>query len=188
MSVGIAVWAYTLLLPDLVDAGLVSDWIMSNGAFGIGILQPERLFGLTFNPLTHGVFWSLSLNAAAFVLVSLLRPPEPVERLQASEFVPHDLTPLPQGIRASKTRIAVDDLKRTVARFLGDDRAERQFETYALERGVALDPDSEADVHLIRYAERVLASAIGAPSSRIAMSLLLERRNANTPRGAEAAR
>jgi Na+/proline symporter len=183
MAVGILVWAYTLLLPDLVDAGLVSKWIMTNGAFGVGLLQPERLFGLTFNPLTHGVFWSLTLNMAAYVIVSLLRAPEPVERLQASEFVPPDLTPLPQGIRLSKTRVDVTDLERTVARYLGPDRARRHFEAYALERGVKLAANSEADVHLIRYAERVLASAIGAPSSRIALSLLLERRNASS-RGA----
>ena len=183
MSVGITVWAYTLLLPDLVDAGLVSSWIMQNGAFGIGLLQPERLFGLTFNPLTHGVFWSLTLNVAAYVVVSLLRAPEPVERLQATEFVPADLTPLPQGIRLSKTRVTVSDLERTVARYLSSERAKRHFEAYALERGTKLAANAEADVHLIRYAERVLASAIGAPSSRIVLSLLLERRNASS-RGA----
>ena len=39
-------------------------------------------------------------------------------------------------------------------------------------RGGALEGRSEADIHLLRYAEHLLASAIGAASSRLALSLL----------------
>ena len=40
-----------------------------------------------------------------------------------------------------------------------------------------LEPAEEADVHLLRFAEHLLASAIGASSSRLVLSLLLRRRN-----------
>jgi PAS domain-containing protein len=47
-------------------------------------------------------------------------------------------------------------------------------------RGLSLDGGAEADIHLLRYAEHLLASAIGAASSRLALSLLLRRRNVST--------
>src|SRR5205823_12281706 len=44
----------------------------------------------------------------------------------------------------------------------------------------SLDPRQEADFHLVRYAEHVLASAIGAASSRLVLSLLLRKRTVST--------
>ena len=41
-------------------------------------------------------------------------------------------------------------------------------------------PSSEADIHLLRYAEHLLASAIGAASSRLVLSLLLRKRTVST--------
>jgi hypothetical protein len=55
-------WAYTLLLPSIVDAGLLDRTIVDAGLFGIADLRPQALFGLEASPLTHGVFWSLGLN------------------------------------------------------------------------------------------------------------------------------
>jgi signal transduction histidine kinase len=40
---------------------------------------------------------------------------------------------------------------------------------------VPLAPDAEVDIHLLRFAEHLLASAIGAASSRLVLSLLLRR-------------
>src|SRR4029079_19640422 len=45
---------------------------------------------------------------------------------------------------------------------------------------ISLDPRQEADIHLLRYAEHVLASAIGAASSRLVLSLLLRKRTLST--------
>ncbi len=41
-------------------------------------------------------------------------------------------------------------------------------------------PDAEADIHLLRFTEHLLASAIGAASSRLVLSLLLRRRDAGS--------
>ncbi|MCC0040543.1 MAG: hybrid sensor histidine kinase/response regulator [Rhodobiaceae bacterium] len=180
MGAGIVVWAYTLLVPNFVDAGLIAPDIIEHGPAGFGFLRPTRLFGIDFAPLTHGVFWSLAFNILAYVTVSLLRHPEAIERLQARQFVPEDLRPMPQGIRLSRTSIRVSEIGSTIARYLGEERAQRHLESYSKERGLRLDQNSDADVHLVRYAERILASAIGAPSARVALSLLLERRNAGS--------
>src|SRR5690606_22662010 len=64
MAAGIAVWAYTLLLPSL--AGPETDIIL-HGPFGIDALRPQALFGTEAEPLNHGVMWSLSINLLFFI-------------------------------------------------------------------------------------------------------------------------
>ena len=75
--------------------------------------------------------------------------------------------------RPWRTSILVEELTRTVARYLGEERAQRSFAEYAENNNIILAPKAEADVHLLRFTEKVLASAIGAASSRLVMSLTL---------------
>jgi signal transduction histidine kinase len=113
------------------------------------------------------------------VFFSLTRAPEPLERLQASIFVPSDLGPAP-ALRFGRTAVTVGDLQATVARYLGDERAERAFARHASDRGVALSPHLAADPALLRFSEQLLASAVGAASSRLVLSLLVKRRDPAT--------
>ena len=176
---GFCVWGYTLLLPWVVEAGWLSRTILSEGPLGIGFLAPQALFYLRFDPLTHGVLCSMAVNVLMFVSLSLLRAPEPVERMQAHIFVlDSQLPPLPAvtpAFRLWRTSVTVGDLQRTVARYLGTERAGRSFAEYAESHNVPLVPDAEVDIHLLRFAEHLLASAIGAASSRLVLSLLLRR-------------
>lgn len=175
MLAGILVWAYTLLLPNLIASGaLDGDWLR-DGPFGLVILHPQRLFTLAFDPLTHGVFWSLLANIAAYFIVSIARQPEAIERLQAQIFVPADLTPTPSLRLAARTRVTFSELQATVARYLGEQRTERSFARHARERGEAIRSHAEADIRALRFAEQLLASAIGASSSRLVMTLMLRR-------------
>src|SRR6185295_11828247 len=70
MTLGILVWAYTLLLPSFADAGIVGKGILHDGPWGIAMLRPQALFGLDLPTLVHGVIWSLSLNVLAYVAFS----------------------------------------------------------------------------------------------------------------------
>lgn len=177
---GFLVWSYTLLLPWIVQAQLLPLSILTEGPFGIGFLAPQALFYLRFEPLTHGVLWSVAINIACFVFVSLLRSPEPVERLQAHIFVQDDPprpVAAPSTFRLWRTSVTVADLQHTAARYLGAERAERSFAEYAASRNSRLRPDAEADIHVVRFTEHLLASAIGAASARLVLSLLLRRGN-----------
>src|SRR5690606_29955141 len=177
---GFGVWVYTLLLPWVVKAGWLGNDILENGPLGITMLRPQALFFLEFEPLTHGVLWSVFANISALVMVSLLRPPEPVERLQAHVFVQDDLPrlpPAPPSFRLWRTSITIGDLQATVARYLGAERAERSFAEFGASRNTTLSPHAEADIQIIRFTEHLLTSAIGAASSRLVLSLLLRRSN-----------
>ena len=117
-----------------------------------------------------------------FVVVSLLKAPEPVERLQAQVFVLGDLRrpPMSPSFRLWRTSVTASDLQHTVARYLGAERAERSFAEYAESRDAPIAPEAEADIHLLRFTEHLLASAIGAASARLVLSLLLRRRDAGS--------
>ncbi len=176
---GFAVWSYTLLLPWIVKAGWIGPDILVRGPLGITMLRPEELFFLGFEPLTHGVIWSLFCNVLAMVTVSLLRAPEPVERLQAHVFIQDDrprLAPTP-SFKLWRTSITIGDLQETAARYLGAERAKRSFAEFAAGRNAKLTPRAEADVQIVRFTEHLLTSAIGAASARLVMSLLLSRSN-----------
>ncbi|MFI4987361.1 MAG: NahK/ErcS family hybrid sensor histidine kinase/response regulator [Alphaproteobacteria bacterium] len=174
---GFSVWAYCLLVPTLVQAGAFSAGLLDSGPFGIGLLRPQQLFGLRFDPLTHGVFWSLLANVAAYALVSLLSVPKVIERLQATAFVDADGNAGQLGLRHWHGSARVSEMATVAASYLGPDRAQRAFEDFAAQRGTPLVPDAEADFGLVRHTERMLASAIGAASARLVMALTLERRN-----------
>jgi Na+/proline symporter/signal transduction histidine kinase/CheY-like chemotaxis protein len=177
---GVCVWAYTLLLPSFVAAGLLDRAILDLGLFGIEALRPQALFGLEAAPLVHGVFWSLGLNVLCFVGFSLLSTATPIERLQANIFVRSEGAPMAPSFRLWRSSVTVGDLLATVARYLGEERTRGAFESFAQTRRLSLDPGREADIHLLRYAEHLLASAIGAASSRLVLSLLLRKGTVST--------
>jgi signal transduction histidine kinase len=179
MSIGTLLWAYTLLMPSFADAEPLAS-IVANGPWGLEMLRPQALFGLDLPPLTHGVVCSLCVNMAAYVLFSLQRAPSAIERLQSDLFVPSDLTPIAPTFRRWRSSVTVEELTATVARYLGDKRTRSSFDSFAAARRVNLDPKSEADIELMRYAEHLLASGIGAASSRLVLSLLLRKRTVST--------
>ncbi|QIB34474.1 PAS domain-containing hybrid sensor histidine kinase/response regulator [Ancylobacter pratisalsi] len=180
IAAGIVLWAYTLLLPSLIDAGLFSHDLLLHGPFGLDMLRPQALLGVHASPLNHGVMWSLTVNVLCFLGVSLMRQPTPIERLQASVFVEADRAPSAPSFRLWRSPVTVGELLGTVSRYLGEDRTRASFESVSAMRGVTLDPGREADFQLIRYAEHLLASAIGAASSRLVLSLMLRKRTVST--------
>ncbi|MGI9373814.1 MAG: hybrid sensor histidine kinase/response regulator [Hyphomicrobiales bacterium] len=180
---GFFVWVYTLLLPSFIDAGWLSAALLNDGPFGLGLMRPRMLFGLQFDPLTHGVIWSMVANISAYVAFSLLSQPSPIERLQASSFAGFDVSAAGPSFGLWRTTISVGQLKSTVSRYLGERRTERSFAEYAQSRSLEIPDDEEADIRLLRFAEHLLASAVGAASSRLVLALLLERHSFN-PRSA----
>jgi Na+/proline symporter/signal transduction histidine kinase/CheY-like chemotaxis protein len=173
---GIAVWFYTLFLPTFVDSGLIGADLLVDGPFGIAMLRPQALFGVDLPPLAHGVLWSLAANIIAYVAFSLAGEPASIERLQAETFVPAGRPTMTPPFRLWRESATVEELIATVARYLGEDRTRSAFASFAATRRLSLDPKREADFELLRYAEHLLASAIGGASSRLVLSLLLRKR------------
>jgi Na+/proline symporter/signal transduction histidine kinase/CheY-like chemotaxis protein len=177
---GFGVWAYTLLLPAFIDAGWLSPAILNQGLLGLAALRPRMLFHIDFDPLTHGVLWSLLFNTAAYVAVSFLREPSPIERLQASAFVAPEIPAASPALRLWRTGVSLGELQDAVARYLGKERTRRAFDEFG-RRSAPVEATAEADIRALRFAEHLLASAIGAASSRLVLGQLLERRAGDRP-------
>lgn len=187
MVVGFLVWFYTLVLPWFADAGLVSRVFMTEGPFGVALLAPERILGIELDRLSHGVLCSLAANLLTFVFVSMQRHPAQSVRQQAEVFSMRNrrapaATVVSRGLgsearvgAAGELSVRVSDVHATVTRFLGAERAARSFREYELHIGRSFDANGAADADLIRYAEYLLNSAVGAASARLIMTLLLRR-------------
>jgi len=180
MSAGILVWGYTLLLPTLSDIGVIGQRIITEGPWALTILRPQHLLWLDLPPLVHGVLWSLTINLICYIGVSLRREPTPIERLQANLFVPSELAPMAPSFRLWRSSVTVEELSQTVARYLGEERTRTALESFAASERISAEPKDEADFRLVRHAEHILASAIGAASSRLVLSLLLRKRTVST--------
>jgi len=88
ISLGFALWFYTLIIPALVKEGIVPTSLLEEGLLGVGWLRPTALFGMAgLDTISHGVFWSLFVNVGAYLLVSVATAQDADERSQAAAFV-----------------------------------------------------------------------------------------------------
>jgi signal transduction histidine kinase len=172
MVAGILTWTYTLLLPSFARSGWLPADFVDSGPWDLELLRPYALFGLSgLDPTSHSLFWSMLVNVGLYIGVSLFDRPSLGERVQATAFVEvfqqTDPAVVPGRWRGSAT---VEDLQRLVARFVGPQRAEQAFAQYGARSNDSLLPQVQASANLVRFAERLLAGAIGAASARIALA------------------
>ncbi len=173
LSLGFAIWFYCLMLPVILrGTGLFPDWLAS-GPLSLGWLRPEALLGWEFaDPLTHGVVWSLLLNAAGLVAGSLLGQQRSIDRIQSNAFI--GSASGTGSMAASGVGLAtVGDFLDLTRRFIGDRRAHQTFEEFAANQGSRVNPGDPADPDLVRHVERVLSGVIGASSTRQVLSSAL---------------
>jgi Na+/proline symporter/nitrogen-specific signal transduction histidine kinase len=170
LAAGAAVWAYTLLLPSFQGAWLLSPGDIADGPFGVPWLRPHQLFGMSgVDPLAHSVFWSLTVNTALFVGVSLMREPRPLEHVQATLFVDVFRQHAADISRFVSRSAAAYDLNVLAQRLIGVDEARRLFAAGG--HGGQLSPgDPIAGDALITELERKLAGSVGAASARALVS------------------
>ncbi|WP_119166556.1 sensor histidine kinase [Algihabitans albus] len=167
---GFVFWAYTLLAPTLAEAGWALEELVTQGLGGVALLRPDALFGLEgWDPLVHGLFWSMSANVAAFVVVSLVTRPTPIESLQSALFVNALQLGETRAEVALQRSATVKDLFRLAQRILGAERSYQIFRDYARRQGRE-DHLPAPDPPLVAYVERQLASSVGAASARSLVS------------------
>ncbi|MBL8483554.1 MAG: histidine kinase, partial [Rhodocyclaceae bacterium] len=173
---GFGVWAYTLLLPSFARSGWLPEEFLTQGMFGLDLLRPQQLFGLSgLDPTTHALFWSMACNIGALIGFSLLGREDAREATQAELFV--DVYKHTSGVAGPafwRGSAHVGDLIGLVARFLGAERARRAFERYAARRGLVSADQLRADADLVHFTETQLAGAIGSASARVMVASVVK--------------
>jgi signal transduction histidine kinase/Na+/proline symporter len=176
---GFLLWAYTLVLPSLAQAGFLSESFLGHGPFGISLLRPYQLFNLDvvalgFDPYVHALFWSMLVNIGLYVGVSFICRQSAREHTQATLFV--DVFKYSEELGASFWRgtASLPDLESLLARFLGSRRAKEALERYEHD----LQPEDEqriiSDSGFVNHVEKLLAGAIGSASARVMVASVVK--------------
>ena len=165
---GFLVWLYTLLLPSFARSGWLPQAFMESGPGGLDVLAPLGLFGLSgWNEITHGLFWSLSVNLGLYLLVSSLREPNACEVTQARTFVDALRQQFPATNSLWRGSVDIAELMDLTGRFLGTARTRESFEQYARSRGIQSPLQLPPNAETVNFAETLLAGAIGSASARV---------------------
>ena len=165
LSIGFVIWMYTMLLPSFGPDGALPASVFEQGLFGLGILRPQALFGITgLDPTVHAVWWSLSLNSLLFFVVSIFSFPSPLERLQGAQFV----NVFDHSSGAARGWVAseggVEDLMIMSQRILGASEAQAFFSAQATGQGRTDGPPLPTP-EFVQALERELAASVGAATA-----------------------
>jgi Na+/proline symporter/signal transduction histidine kinase len=172
LAAGFLVWLYTLLLPSFAQSGWLPASFLDQGPLGIAWLRPRQLFGLQgLDPISHAMFWSMLINAGAYVGVSLTSRQSPLEQAQARRFI----DPWEQAgdaVHAWRGRAPADAVLDLLRRFLGAARGEEAYARF--QHAQAQRGGAAADAELVHFAEIELAGAIGAASARAMVASVVQ--------------
>ncbi|SOC12115.1 Na+/proline symporter [Rhodobacter sp. JA431] len=172
MVIGFAIWLYALFLPSVGEGGLISASLMEDGPFGLTWLRPQALFGIDgLDPFLHAMLWSLLLNTLAFLTLSMISFPGPVERLQGVAFV--NVFEGREGAKGwSRGQAEAEDLLSMAQRILGAQEAQLFFQAQAAAQGKrGFLPDPTPD--FLAALERQLAGSVGAATAHAMISQLI---------------
>lgn len=173
---GFVVWTYTLLLPSFAKSGWLPLDFIKEGLFGLALLKPQQLFGLTgLDEISHCLFWSMLANIGCYVAISLRVRPGVAETGQGTLFVDvFKRTAGTEGSRFWRGSAHVQELLPLIGRFLGPARARAAFLEYARRRGLASIDALESNPDLVHFAENLLAGAIGGASARVMVASVVK--------------
>ncbi len=146
LSLGVSSWFIWILLPSFSAIGQHDVFLT---------LIPS----MSFN---QAAMYSLLLNTAAVVIVSLLKPDRESASTSGSL------------VENNSRLITLGELENTIGRFLGIDKTRKALTTHlGLSR---LQPRALATPATIQFGERLLAGSIGSASARTVLSTALHHR------------
>ncbi|MCX7913228.1 MAG: ATP-binding protein [Thermodesulfovibrionales bacterium] len=163
---GFVVWFYTLIIPALMEAGLIQQSSFIGQLTKSEFLNVRSLFGITgLEKWTHVVFWSLLFNLLFYVGFSVFSKQSKEEEIQSYFFVDcFDRVKQPL-ISGSYT---INDLENILSQYLGQVEANKAIENFlALKNKTRTEITSNELTELRHEAEKVLAGAIGTSMASI---------------------
>ncbi|MDA8091419.1 MAG: ATP-binding protein [Nitrospiraceae bacterium] len=174
MSTGFIVWAYTLLLPSLVKAGVIHDSGLLLRIIHSGLLNPEALFGTRgLDKWTNSLLWELLFNTFFYVSLSLATSPDENDEKQAFLFVES----CPAKLLPALGNYGFEDLQNMLGQYIGREEAIEALDSFM--RANKMSQERLGSFELIRLREEAKRVLSGTMGSAIA-SMIIERRVAGT--------
>ena len=166
LMAGMAVWMFTLFLPAVIGHDAMVNALPV-------FADPYALFGYSFgDALTHGVVWSVGVNIALFVIVSLRATERLRDRVQAAVFLGDrgEVAASSAAMTVPAGSITPDGLRALASRFLSEEAVDQAFRKVADGNDISITGTGPADWLLVQRTERLLASALGSSSARVVLS------------------
>jgi sigma-B regulation protein RsbU (phosphoserine phosphatase) len=171
LILGFLVWIYTLLIPSFIKSGWWQSNLLNEGPFGIALLKPTELFGLTgFDIWSNSLFWSMFFNVGAYIACSLIIPQNDEEREQVRKFV-DVFEPVKKDVQWETKRLSkpvtIMQFVNLMAKFIGEAEAHTAIAEYLGDREINENGGvSEFELpQLKRFTEKTLAASLGAAAA-----------------------
>ena len=169
---GFITWLYTLLLPSIAKSGLFYTSLLDNGPFGISLLKPTALFGLSGMDLwSHSLFWSMLFNIGGYIICSIMLQQDEHEREQVRKFLGTFESERRQyrhsEIKRFSKPVTISKFLGLMAKFIGETDARLAISSYIGDREVDAGGNiSEFELpNLKRFTEKTLAGSFGAAAA-----------------------
>ena len=163
---GFSVWLYTLLIPALMRAGIITPGGVLEAVFQSRLLNPTALFGLEgLDRWSHSLFWGLFLNLLFFVGVSIFTRQSDADKRQAIIFV-DSYSPL----QFSQTHRPADiaEIEDILGQYIGRAEASETVDGFLKKHNLTRQAVSTDWLQKLRQeAERVLSGALGPSISTL---------------------
>lgn len=169
---GFVIWAYTLLIPSFIMSGWWESDLLTEGLFGISILKPMELFGLTgLGMWSNSLFWSMLFNIGSYLLFSILLEQNETEQEQTIKFIsPYNRD---ERLDAWETKrlskpVTIVEFVSLMENFIGEKNAHAAISEYLVEHEIdEKGMVSEFELpSLKRFVEKTLAGSVGSAAAK----------------------
>lgn len=170
---GFLTWFYTLLLPSFSRSGWIGTELLTSGPFGIGLLKPTELLGMSGMDLwSHSLFWSMLFNISGYIVCSILFKQNEHELDQIRKFIGIFDQERRRSYRHTETKrlskpVTITKFTNLMAKFIGEPDAHRAIFSYIGNREIDASGNvSEFELpDLKRFTEKTLAGSVGAAAA-----------------------
>jgi len=169
---GFVIWAYTLLIPSFIMSGWWDSDLLERGLFGLALLKPTALFGLTgLGMWSNAFFWSMFFNIGSYLLFSILVEQNETEMEQSVKFISpfnrDERVDAWETKRLSKP-VTIIEFVNLMENFIGETHAHAAISEYLAEHEIdEKGMVSEFELpSLKRFVEKTLAGSVGSAAAK----------------------
>lgn len=169
---GFIIWIYTLLIPSFIMSGWWQSDLLEKGLFGLALLKPTELFGLTgLGMWSNAFFWSMLFNIGSYLLFSIVLEQNETEREQSIKFVdPYNRDERQDAWETKRLSkpVTIMEFVNLMENFIGETHAHAAISDYLAEHEIdEKGMVSEFELpSLKRFVEKTLAGSVGSAAAK----------------------
>ncbi len=165
ITAGFVIWFYTLFMPALIKAEVISKEGFMGFLLLHDFLNPQALFGLKgLDKWSHCLFWELLFNLLAYFGVSIFTAKTDVEERQGLLFV-ESYDP---KLMAKERLFTISRIEDILGQYVGKTEALDIINRFIIRTGINRQALTREDLFRLRgEGERVLSGVLGSSISTI---------------------